>query len=61
MVPDASHAYGATRGFYVVVENKTIAVPTPSISMDCSPTWNGTRVGSTNVFPVDNNGNIITN
>jgi hypothetical protein len=47
MVEDGSAGYGETSGFYVIVENKTIAVPTPSISMNCSPTWNGTRVGTT--------------
>jgi len=47
IVADASSEYGLTRGFYVVVENKTIAVPTPSISMNCTPSWDGTRVGTT--------------
>ena len=47
IVADASNDYGSTSGFYVVVENKTIAVPTPPISMNCSPTWDGTRVGTT--------------
>ena len=45
MVEDGSTVYGATSGFYVVVENKIVAPISPN--MDCSPTWNGTRVGTT--------------
>jgi hypothetical protein len=45
MVPDGSAGYGAARGFYVVVENKT-----PDLiirNMNCTPTWDGTRAGTT--------------
>ena len=44
IAPDASVSYGLTGGFYVIVENKTVPI---SPTVDCSPTWNGTRVGTT--------------
>ena len=45
IVADASSDYGFTRGFYVVVENRTVAPMSPE--MNCTPIWDGARVGTT--------------